>query len=379
MKNSWKKAIATSMACAVIFGVGATTSYASYQLNPEVKDATPALKRAAEIGVRVYENPQMQDLPNKDAILVMSFGTTFKESRKATIEKTVADIQAAHPDQKVVMAFTSHIIVDRIQEKEGIKIPTPEQALAELKEDGYTRVALTTLDVIPGMEYSYDSAIFDLYKDQFKKMTLGTSLVYWMGQEKQRDDVTETLQAFSTEFPKIGKHEAILLMEHGTPHPSNAYYSVMQARLREMGMPVSAVNLQMKYVIAFGKGSKERIIPLGHYAIEYLEKYLKVVRPQLLSEDSREKCLFLTMHGSGMTRQRFWQIIKGYGHVAGIRQELTPHILRHSFATHLLDNGADLRTVQELLGHADISTTQIYTHLTNKRLKIIYEKAHPRA
>jgi sirohydrochlorin cobaltochelatase len=236
MKNSWKKAIATSMACAVLFGVGATTSYASYQLNPEVKDATPALKKAAEIGVRVYENPQMQDLPNKDAILVMSFGTTFKESRKATIEKTVADIQAAHPEQKVVMAFTSHIIVDRIQEKEGIKIPTPEQALAELKEDGYTRVALTTLDVIPGMEYSYDSAIFDLYKDQFKKMTLGTSLVYWMGQEKQRDDVTETLQAFSTEFPKIGKHEAILLMEHGTPHPSNAYYSVMQARLREMGM-----------------------------------------------------------------------------------------------------------------------------------------------
>jgi integrase/recombinase XerD len=146
-----------------------------------------------------------------------------------------------------------------------------------------------------------------------------------------------------------------------------------------INMPVSAVNLQMKYVIAFGKGSKERIIPLGHYAIEYLEKYLKVVRPQLLPEDSREKCLFLTMHGSGMTRQRFWQIIKGYGHIAGIRQELTPHILRHSFATHLLDNGADLRTVQELLGHADISTTQIYTHLTNKRLKIIYEKAHPRA
>jgi len=223
------------MACAVLLGLGVTTSYASYQLNPEVKNATPALKRAAEIGVRVSENAAMKDAPNKDAILVMSFGTTFKDSRKATIEKTVEDIQAAHPDKKVVMAFTSHIIVDRIQEKEGIKIPTPEEALAELKEDGYTRVALTTLDVIPGMEYAYDSAIFDLYKTQFKKMTLGTSLVYWMGQENQRDDVTETLQAMSTEFPKTGKQEAVLLMVHGTPHPANAYYAVMQERLREMG------------------------------------------------------------------------------------------------------------------------------------------------
>ena len=146
-----------------------------------------------------------------------------------------------------------------------------------------------------------------------------------------------------------------------------------------VNMPVSALNLQMKYLIAFGKGSKERIIPLGHYAVEYLEKYLNVVRPQLLHKDSREKCLFLTIHGSGMTRQRMWQIIKQYGHEAGINKELKPHILRHSFATHLLDNGADLRTVQELLGHADIATTQIYTHLTNKRLKAIYEKAHPRA
>ena len=146
-----------------------------------------------------------------------------------------------------------------------------------------------------------------------------------------------------------------------------------------VNMPVSGVNLPMKYLITFGKGAKERIIPLGHYAIEYLERYLEVVRPQLLHNNSKEKCLFLTMHGSGMTRQRFWQIIKQYGHEAGIRKELKPHILRHSFATHLLDNGADLRTVQELLGHADISTTQIYTHLTNKRLKAIYEKAHPRA
>jgi sirohydrochlorin cobaltochelatase len=236
MKQNWKKALIASMTCAAFIGVGIATSYASYQLNPEVKNATPALKKAAEIGVRVSENAEMKDLENKDAIVVMSFGTTYTESRKATIEKTVADIQAAHPDTKVVMAFTSHIIVDRIQEKEGIKIPTPEEALTDLKQEGYTRVALTSLDLIPGMEYAYDSAIFDGYKDQFKKMTLGTSVMYWMGQEKQRDDVTEFLQAICTEFPKTGKKDAVLLMQHGTPHPANAYYSVVQARLTEMGM-----------------------------------------------------------------------------------------------------------------------------------------------
>ena len=147
-----------------------------------------------------------------------------------------------------------------------------------------------------------------------------------------------------------------------------------------LGLPVSGVNLQMKYIIAFGKGSKERLIPIGSIAVEYLDKYLNVVRPKLLhTKNPNVKNLFLSMSGNEMTRQRFWQIIRGYGHQAGLNKELTPHMQRHSFATHLLDNGADLRSVQELLGHSDISTTQIYTHLTNKRLRDIYEKAHPRA
>ena len=236
MTNGWKKVLIASMACVALLGVSSHNAFASYRLNSEVKDATPALKKAAEIGVRVSENEALQDLPNKDAILVMSFGTTFKDARKVNIEKTVEDIQAAYPDKKVVMAFTSHIIIDRIKEKEGIIIPTPEQALEELKEEGYTRVALTNLNIIPGMEYAYNSAIYDLYKDQFKKMTLGLPLVYWMGQENQRDDVTTTLKAVVAEFPKINKHEAVLLMVHGTPHPANAYYAVMQARLQEMGM-----------------------------------------------------------------------------------------------------------------------------------------------
>ncbi len=236
MKKNWKKMLIASMACAAFISGSSATSYAAYQLNPEVKNATPALRQAAEIGVRVAENAEMKDAENKDAIVVMSFGTTYADSRKATIEKTVEEIQAAHPGTKVVLAFTSHIIVDRIQKNEGIKIPTPEEALAQLKEEGYTRVALTSLDLIPGMEYAYDSAIFDTYKGQFKKMTLGTSLMYWMGQEGQRDDVKEALSAIRTEFPKTGKKDAVLLMNHGTPHPANAYYAVMQDRLQEMGM-----------------------------------------------------------------------------------------------------------------------------------------------
>lgn len=233
-----KKMVCLSLAVMAlgVVGTGTPVSAAGYTLNPEVKDATPALKQAAEIGVRTYNNPAMQNVANKDAILVLSFGTTYKENRAKTIDKTVAAIQAAHPNQKVVTAFTSHIIVDRIKAKEGLTIPTPEQAMAQLKKDGYTRVAITTLDVIPGMEYAYDTAIFDLYKNDFKRMTIGTPILYWMGQEDQRDDLAEFVQALSTQFPKMGKKDAVLVMAHGTPHPANAYYAVLQDRLDAANM-----------------------------------------------------------------------------------------------------------------------------------------------
>ena len=217
--------------------VGApVVSHAAYQLNDEVKDPTPALKEAAAIGVRTHNTEALQNLPNKDAIVVMSFGTTYKDTRAKTIDATVDAIKAAHPNTKVVTAFTSHIIRDRIQQKEGITYPTPEEALAELKKDGYTRVALASLDVIPGMEYNYDAAVYNLYKDNFKKMTLGTSLMYWMGQENQTDQVIETLKAVQSQFPKLGKEDGLLIMAHGTPDPSNAYYSVIQDRIHTLGM-----------------------------------------------------------------------------------------------------------------------------------------------
>lgn len=146
-----------------------------------------------------------------------------------------------------------------------------------------------------------------------------------------------------------------------------------------INLTLERVDLNMKYIIAFGKGSKERIVPLGSVAAEFLQQYLGKVRPKLTHADRNTNIVFLAFGGHELTRQRFWQIIRAYGRKANINKALTPHILRHSFATHLLDNGADLRSVQELLGHSDISTTQIYTHLTNKRLRDIYAKAHPRA
>ena len=147
-----------------------------------------------------------------------------------------------------------------------------------------------------------------------------------------------------------------------------------------VSVPVQNVDLKMQYLIVMGKGSKERMLPLGRTALKYLERYLHVVRPQLLhGKPEAAKELFVTSWGGAMTRQRVNELIEEYAKSAGITKRVTPHMLRHSFATHLLNNGTDLRVVQELLGHADISTTQIYTHMDMERLREVYDKTHPRA
>jgi len=218
--------------CGMAFAV---PGHAGYRLSSEVKNPTPALLEASEIGVRIYNNKAMQDLPDKDAMVVMSFGTTMKKTRDRTITATVEDIKKALPGVKVVVAYTSHIIIDRIKAKEGLVIPTPEEALEQLKEEGYTRIALASLDIIPGMEYDYKCGIYRNYRNQFKKMTMGLPLLFWQGQEDKRDDVMETVEAFATQFPALGSEEALLVMTHGTPHPSNAVYAVIQDRLNKLG------------------------------------------------------------------------------------------------------------------------------------------------
>ena len=146
-----------------------------------------------------------------------------------------------------------------------------------------------------------------------------------------------------------------------------------------INLDISDVHSNMGFVRCVGKGNKERIIPIGKTALKATSDYLEKARPKLVSKKNKSDALFLNHHGNRLSRQGYWKIIKKLAIEANIQKELTPHTLRHSFATHLLMNGADLRSVQEMLGHADISTTQIYTHITNTRLKEVYSKFHPRA
>jgi len=229
--KSWKKLLATGVACSSL--LIAAPADAAYQLNDEVENPPFALKMATQIGVLSYKNPDMQHRADKDAIVVLSFGTTFKDQRTKAIDATANAIQAAHPGAKVFTAFTSHIVIKHIAEQEGsCDYMTPEETLKHLMREGYTRVAMVPLGIVPGIEYNYDVALFHEYKSQFKAMTLGTPLMYWQGQENQRDDVDEVMR--SLHLPSYKKGTAILLMAHGTPDPSNAYYSVMQNKLRAM-------------------------------------------------------------------------------------------------------------------------------------------------
>ena len=144
-----------------------------------------------------------------------------------------------------------------------------------------------------------------------------------------------------------------------------------------ISLDVEDLNLSAGFIRCKSR-SKERMIPLYQAAVKALQDYVKNIRPQLIASGS-EKALFVNMSGERMSRQGFWKIIKYYQEKAGIEKDITPHTLRHSFAVHLLENGADLRSIQAMLGHADISSTQIYTHVMNHQIKDVYQKAHPRA
>jgi integrase/recombinase XerD len=191
-------------------------------------------------------------------------------------------------------------------------------------------------------------------------------------------------------LPKpISVSEARRLLDEPAKHssPEAKRDRAMLELLYASGMRVSelvALNLgdidtSGGFVRCFGKGHKERMIPIYNRATQCLSEYIKEARPQIVRNKSEEKALFLNVRGERLTRQGLWQILKRYAKDAGIPAGVTPHTLRHSFATHMLNGGADLRMVQELLGHANISTTQVYTHLTSEHVRRTYEKSHPRA
>jgi len=145
-----------------------------------------------------------------------------------------------------------------------------------------------------------------------------------------------------------------------------------------VNLTLTSLNQDHGYLVVFGKGNKERLTPIGQPALKKVKDYLSLSRPHLI-KDRISDYIFITRRGSKFTRQGFWKIVKNYTAKAGIQKNISPHTIRHSFATHLLENGADLRSIQMLLGHSDISTTQIYTHVESKRLKEIHRKFHPRS
>ena len=145
-----------------------------------------------------------------------------------------------------------------------------------------------------------------------------------------------------------------------------------------VSLTLGRINLEVGFIVVLGKGAKERIVPIGEAATEAVRGYVLQSRPRLLKGQVTE-ILFVTNRGGAMTRQGFWKLLKKYGREARLKKELTPHTLRHSFATHLLEGGADLRSVQMMLGHADISTKKVYTHVAKERLREVHKKYHPRA
>ena len=145
-----------------------------------------------------------------------------------------------------------------------------------------------------------------------------------------------------------------------------------------VSLEYSSINLQQGVVRVLGKGNKERLIPMGDEAVNWIQQYLDDARPEIMLSKGISAQLFVTKRGSGMTRQAFWYLIKRHALSVGIKQKISPHTLRHAFATHLLNHGADLRVVQLLLGHSDLSTTQIYTHVAKARLQALHQEHHPR-
>ena len=266
-----------------------------------------------------------------------------------------------------VKKFIEYLEQERITAVADVKYRHIADFLTLSREKGFT--ATTTVRSIVSIKQFFKYLIIDklIAEDpasQIKTPKMKKSIPGVIS----LDDVETLLGATDESTPEGLRDSAMLEVLYATG-----------IRVSELiGLKLNDVNFDHGYVIVYGKGSKERIVPLGEKAREKMLAYLADARPLILK--SREaKALFVTRRGKGMSRQGFWKLIKNYALKAGISKKISPHTLRHSFATHLLERGADLRTIQIMLGHSDISTTQIYTHVESERLKEIHKKYHPRS
>ena len=182
------------------------------------------------------------------------------------------------------------------------------------------------------------------------------------------DEVESLIRAPDTTIPRGLRDRALIELLYATG-----------LRVSELvGLKPQDVNLESGFLTTMGKGRKERLVPIGDEAVEWVTKYLRTGRPSLLGRRSSPRLFVNARGGTALTRVGFWKILKQYGRQTGLAHALSPHVLRHSFATHLLERGADLRAIQMMLGHADLSTTQIYTHILDARLRALYDRFHPR-
>ncbi|GAC46267.1 tyrosine recombinase XerD [Pediococcus acidilactici NGRI 0510Q] len=283
---------------------------------------------------------------------------------------------------KVERGLSDNTIVSYRQELRHLQNFLQEQHIADIKDvDRYT--ILNYLDALKQTGRARSSSIHTIssLRKFFKYLLL--------------NDQIQTNPMANIDPPKRAQHlPSVLTTEEverllkvpDTSKPlgirDRAILEVMYAtglRVSELiALNLNELHLGMGLIETVGKGNKQRIIPIGDVAIQWLERYINGPRRALLGA-KRYNEIFLNQHGHPLTRQGVWKNLKAQVQKAGIKKNITPHTLRHSFATHLLENGADLRIVQELLGHADISTTQIYTHITQQRLVDVYDKYHPRA
>jgi integrase/recombinase XerD len=296
----------------------------------------------------------------------------------------------SEPSQSLLDEF-----IDRIWLEEGLARNTLDSYRQDLSQFSVwlqKQLDKSLLEVTQGDIQRYLAYRFPSSKPRsISRLIASLRRLYRFALRENKISIDPTLQIESPKLPRslpksLSEEEVESLLNAPNPNDSlgqrdRAMLELLYAsglRVSELvGLKVTEVSLSDGVVRATGKGSKTRLVPLGEEAVEWIARYLNESRPEILQRRLSDS-LFVTQRGECMTRQAFWYLIKRYALLVGIHKPISPHVLRHAFATHLLNHGADLRVVQMLLGHADISTTQIYTHVARERLKQLHAMHHPR-